>query len=355
MTKIKSLEAWEVKMPLTEPYTIAYETIFEASNIFLTIKTDTGIHAYGCAAPDLEVTGETPASVLSLFEKKVEPILHGQNPFQIARLMKQLREECPHSPSLLAMVDMALHDLLAKKAGLPLYQLLGGYRHFIPTSITIGILPVDETVEKAVRFARQGFTVLKIKGGLNVDLDVDRMFKIREKLGNSYHLRFDANQGYSLAEAIQFVKETRSCNIEILEQPTPRGEMETLGEVTERAHLPIMADESLLTLRDVFKIAKNAWADMINIKLMKVGGIAQAMHINSVAKSAGMEAMIGCMDESALGIAAGLHFALARPNVEFADLDGHLDLEEDPAAGCVILKNGVLFPQDKAGLGMLNI
>jgi L-alanine-DL-glutamate epimerase-like enolase superfamily enzyme len=355
MTKIIKLEAWEVKMPLTEPYTIAYETIHETSNIFLKIETDTGIQAFGCAAPDLEVTKETPEDVLLLFKNIVEPYLHQNNPFQIARIMEDLRKACPHNPSLMAMVDIALHDLLAKKAGLPLYQLLGGFRNSIPTSITIGILPVEETVEKAVQFVKQGFTILKIKGGLNVNLDVERFFKIREKLGNDIRLRFDGNQGYSIEETIQFVKETNSCNIEILEQPTPRYELEALGEVTVKSHLPVMADESLLSLRDVFKIARNDWADMINIKLMKVGGIATALHINSVAKAAGMEAMVGCMDESALGISAGLHFALARSNVEFADLDGHLDLLNDPAAGCVILKNGVLFPNESAGLGIINL
>ncbi len=352
MTKIRNAEVWEVKMPLTTPYTIAYETIYETSNIFLKIETDRGLHGFGCAAPDSEVTGESPASVLTRFHKLVASYLKGKSPFQIARIMTDLRLECPKSPSLLAMVDMALHDLLAKKANLPLYQLLGGYRNSIPTSITIGILPVEETLDKAIQFARKGFVILKIKGGLNVDLDIERIAKIREKLGKSLRIRFDANQGYSIEETIQFVKESRLYNIEILEQPTPREDLEMLGEAAAQSHLPVMADESLLTLRDVFKIAKNDWADMINIKLMKVGGIAQAMHINSVAKAAGMEAMVGCMDESALGIAAGLHFALARPNVEFADLDGHLDLEEDPTAGCVILKNGVLFPSEKAGLGL---
>jgi L-alanine-DL-glutamate epimerase-like enolase superfamily enzyme len=355
MTKIKKLEVWEVKMPLTEPYTIAYETIHETSNIFLRIETDNGIQAFGCAAPDLEVTKETPEAVLSLFKDIVEPYLHHKNPFQIAKIMDDLRKECPHNPSLMAMVDMALHDLLAKKAGLPLYQLLGGFRKSIPTSITIGILPVKETVEKAVQFTKQGFTVLKIKGGLNVNLDVERFFKIREKLGKIIRLRFDGNQGYTVEETIHFVQETLSCNIEILEQPTPRYELEALGEITGQTHLPIMADESLLTLLDVFKIARNDGADMLNIKLMKVGGIATAMHINSVAKAAGMEVMVGCMDESALGIAAGLHFALARPNVEFADLDGHLDLLNDPAAGCIILKNGVLFPKESAGLGITSL
>jgi L-alanine-DL-glutamate epimerase-like enolase superfamily enzyme len=338
-------------MPLREPYTIAYETIDSTVNIFLTIHTDNGIRGHGCAAPDLEVTGETPTSVITLFHEKVEPLLKGENPYQVAFHMQRIREERLHSPSLWAMVDMALYDLLAKRAGLSLYQILGGYRRSIPTSITIGILSVEETLERAKAFIQQGFFILKIKGGASLDVDVERLFKLREHFGEDIILRFDANQGYSVDQAVSFVEKTRDCKLEILEQPTPKNEWKDLGRVTDETHLPVMADESLLSLKDAFRIAQNGLADMINIKLMKVGGILSAMHINSVAKAAGMEAMVGCMDESALGIAAGLHFALALPNVEYADLDGHLDLVGDPAVGCFTISKGVLYPRDIPGLG----
>ncbi|UCE06828.1 MAG: dipeptide epimerase [bacterium] len=349
--KITNIEAWSVALKLKEPYTIAYDTIDTASNIFLRIDTNQRVVGYGCAAPDEFVTGETPHSVLQAMKDIVYPALKGSDPLRHAMLLERLKTVLGSQPTALAAVDMALYDILGKVSGLPLWKLLGGFRDRITTSITIGILPEAETVQRAKQRVIQGFKSLKLKGGLDVESDVARVLKVREAVGKDIELRFDANQGFTVEHSLIFVQKIRQANLELFEQPTPKGQPDLLGRVTTSVPIPIMADESLMTLRDAFRLARKELADMVNIKLMKVGGISEALQINAVARSAGLEVMVGCMDESALAIAAGLHFALARPNVIYADLDGHLDLINDPAEGAITLRDGTLFPSNKPGLG----
>jgi L-alanine-DL-glutamate epimerase-like enolase superfamily enzyme len=338
-------------MALQEPYTIAYDTVTSTTNVFLRIETTSELVGFGCAAPDKIVTGESPDTVVRALEDVVEPVLRGEDPLRPVMLLERLRSALQAHPSALAAVDMALHDLLGKACRLPLWRILGGYRDHIATSVTIGILPEDDTVEQARQWVGRGFRCLKIKGGRNVDSDVSRVVRVRAEIGEEIQLRFDANQGYSVDDALRFVAQTRRARVAVLEQPTPRGKPDLLGKVASSVPIPVMADESLMGLRDAFHLARDDLADMVNIKLMKVGGLAEALQVNAVARAAGLEVMVGCMDEAELAIAAGLQFALARPNVIYADLDGHLALRDDPSRGAVILREGILYANERPGLG----
>jgi L-alanine-DL-glutamate epimerase-like enolase superfamily enzyme len=353
--KISNIECIRLDLEMKTGYTIAYESIEAASNVLLKITTSDGLTGWGCAAPDMEITHETADEVIANINNLVIPLLQGQNPFQIIRFHETLKGQNPQMRSTLAMVNIALYDLMARKAKLPLYQLLGGFRDKIQTSITIGIEPMEVTRSLAREFWQQGFRILKLKGGLDLEEDIEKIRKLREDFGSELVLRFDANQGYSVEQSVKFVERTKEAGIEILEQPTAYGNDEAMRKVVEGVDIPVMADESIRSLPDAYRLSKHNSIDMINIKIMKVGGLTEAQHINSVAKAAGMEVMVGCLDECALGISAGLHFALSRPNVEYADLDGHLDFIDDPTSGLFTIKNGWMYPDDKAGLGDLKL
>ncbi len=349
--RITRLEVWPVRMKLKEPYTIAYETIDHTTNIFLRIETSKGVTGYGCAAPDEGVTGETAEGCLKNLQEIAAEVLSGKDPTRYALLLERLSEALPNAPSARAAVDMALFDILGKLAQLPVWKLLGGYRDRIKTSATIGVMSVEDTLQRARALVGDGFQSLKLKGGVNVEEDIACVLAVRDAVGSKIELRFDANQGWTVDGSRRFVEGTRRAKLELIEQPTRRDQPDLLGRVTQSVPVPVMADESLMSLRDAFRLARKDLADMVNIKLMKVGGIFEAIQINGVARAARLEVMVGCMDEAALAIAAGLHFALSRRNVAYADLDGHLDLIDDPSVGAVNLRHGVLYPNKAPGLG----
>jgi L-alanine-DL-glutamate epimerase-like enolase superfamily enzyme len=353
--RIERIEAWPLELKLATPYTIAGASFDRTTNVLLRLVTDGPLVGLGCAAPDPAVTGETPSAALDFIQTAAGDALRRRDPLRPVRLLERLRPRRKSHPAALAAVDMALLDLLAKRAGLPAYRLLGAYRDRFATSITIGICDPDEAVRAARRHARRGFTAIKLKGGRDVAADIERVLRVRRAVGPRLGLRFDANQGYDAEQTLAFVAATRAARLELLEQPTPSSQPELLGRLTRQLPLPVMADESLCGLGDAYRLARRERVDMINIKLMKVGGIAEAMQIDAVARAAELESMVGCMDECALAIAAGLAFALARPNVIYADLDGHLDLIGDPSAAAVRLERGRLRPRPAPGLGLADI
>ena len=346
---INSVEIFPVKMKMKNPYSVAYSSFDHAENLIVRIGTGS-LNGWGCAAPDPHVTGEYPDILLEK-GREILPSILKKDPFRKALIMKHIKKEAPGMFSLWAAVDMALWDLIGKKADLPLWKLLGGYREKIKTSVTIGICSVEETLKQSRELYNSGITVIKVKGGKNVNEDIERIKAIRKDLTENLQIRFDANQGYTIEEALYFLENLKNLNIELFEQPTPKSRPEQLGVITGKSQTPVIADESLVSLMDAFHLVKKGLIDLLNIKLMKAGGLTEAIQIDAVARSAGVEVMIGCMDESELGIAAGLHFALSRKNIRFADLDGHLGLENDPAKGIISFNKGYLYPNNNSGFG----
>src|SRR5262249_23088661 len=271
---------------LSEPYTIAYETVDTAINVFVRLHTDTPLVGLGCAAPDLHVTGETPEDVLSALEQSAS-LLTGLDPLRPAAVYDRLRQVLGWRPSTLAALDIALFDLLGKACNQPLWKLLGGARTSIATSMTIGILDEKETVEQARRWVGQGFSFLKLKGGLAAEGDAARVCKVREAIGPDVRLAFDANGGYTPAHSLAFLAGAAGLGLEFLEQPTSREHPDWLGEVQRQSPVPIMGDESLATPRQALELAGGSLVRLFNIKLMKVGGIRPALALDAIGEAAG--------------------------------------------------------------------
>jgi len=276
------------------------------------------------------------------------------DPIRIHYLNDLIEEKFVGNQSLKSGLNMAFYDIIGKKAKMPLYQILGGYKNKIETSVTIGINPIDVSIEKAKKFVSMGFKCLKIKCGMDADQDIETILAIRNAVGPNIKIRMDANEGYSLEKALKVIEtlERLNADIELLEQPTPAKYLYALKEVTSQCPVPIMADETALTLRDSLKLIKMEIADMINIKLMKIGGITNAIKANMFAEMADIPVMIGCMNESMGAMAAGVHFGCAFKNVKYADLDSALDFKDDVVRGGATYKDGFVIPSKKPGLGI---
>jgi L-alanine-DL-glutamate epimerase-like enolase superfamily enzyme len=348
--QITDVEVVPVDLGLRLPYRAAYhpEPIEDVTVVFVRVETQQGREAWGCAAFDPAITGETKEDVLRGCRSCAERAMD-LNPLNIEFALDELAALTEDTPSALCAFDLAFHDLLGLVAGMPLYRLLGGYRSRIQTSITISVAPLGETVELARQRAEEGFRILKVKGGLNPEEDVRRIRAIHDALPR-FTLRLDADQGYTVEEALDVARALEG-KLEMLEQPTPADDLDALRQVTRLSPVPILADESVIRPSSALEVAKRHAASGMSVKLTACGGLRCARQIDTIARIAQMATMVSCVNEPALLTAAGLAFALGSPNVKYGDLDGHLDLIGDPTVPGFRLEDGWLIATDVPGLG----
>lgn len=354
--KITHIDVFSEAMPLTRPYTIAFRTIADVQMTFIEVHTDTGFVGLGCASPEPHVTGETREACAAALTPQRLQWLNGEDVRALPRLCRTLSTSMSSTPAARAALDMALHDLLAQHLGVPVVELLGRAHLALPTSITIGIKGVDETLEEAREYIARGFQVLKVKLGHNPEEDIARLSRLREVLKPAPLIRVDPNQGYDTKAVRDFVRHTASFGIEFLEQPMPADDVDAMRALPEEIRARIAADETLLGESDALHlVAPPRACGIFNIKLMKCGGIWSGMRIASIAEIAGVELMWGCMDESIISISAALHAAFASPATKYLDLDGSLDLARDVVSGGFELRDGVMRTLDRPGLGVTRL
>ncbi|MBN1976283.1 MAG: dipeptide epimerase [Anaerolineae bacterium] len=347
--QITKVDVTPVELSLRQPIRAAYHPEIESvTAVFVRIETRQGESAWGCTVAHPDLTGEEPEDVIAACQSCADlaPDLHPTNiEYSLAKL-SPLTED---TPAALCAFDLAFHDLLGLAAGMPLHRLLGGYRHRIQTSVTIGIAPLEETVEVALARAAGGFRMLKIKGGVNAGEDVRRVQAVHRALPE-FTLRLDADGGYSVEQALDVARALEG-NLEMLEQPTPADDLEALRQVTRHSPVPILAAQSVTGPPSALEVASHKAAHGINVKVAACGGLSRARQVDAIARAGKLATMIGCLPEPALLIAAGLSMALSAPNVRYCDLDGHLDLIGDPTVPGFKLEQGWLTATDVPGLG----
>jgi L-alanine-DL-glutamate epimerase-like enolase superfamily enzyme len=351
--KITNVEHWTEHSKLIKPYTIAYETYSEVENHFVRIETESGSYGLGAASPDDYVTGETMIDCKSALDSCLESLLLGQDIRDIEDLVRKSKKAMPKTPAARAAVDIALYDLMAKYYNLPLADMLGRVHEKLATSITIGIMSAQEAAAEANEYISRGFRALKVKIGKSLDEDIDRLHKIREKVGRQIPIRVDANQGYSWDEYMEFIQRAQHLDLEFIEQPLKADDIEGMQSMPKSVRQKTAADESLLNAQNALKFTHSPRPfGIYNVKLMKCGGIFPALQIAEIAHLANIDLMWGCMDESIVSISAALHAALASPATRYVDLDGSLNLARDLVEGGFGLKNGELTITDQPGLGV---
>lgn len=333
------------------PFSIATGTMDYAQNVFIRVHTDNGLYGVGECSAFPMIVGETQETCLAM-AKEFAKLWKDKNPLLIEERMDELHKFTAHNFTIKSAFDMALYDIAAKSADLPLYKFMNGSKREIETDITIGIGTIDEMVAQAKEFKASGARILKVKLGKNADDDIQRVIKIREAVGPDIILRIDANQGWVFEDAIKALTGMANQNIQFCEQPMSAWYDDFLPALREISPIKIMADESCFNHHDARKLINENACDYINIKFSKSGGITESLKIYNTSKEAQMPCMIGGMLESRIALSAKLHFAYACADIKFYDLDtcmiGHL---EDPCIGGVKYDGYFLDIDDAVGIG----
>ncbi len=353
--KIQRIQLAMLRVPLKTPFKTALRTVTAVEDVVVIVTTDTGHVGYGEAPPTAVITGDTHGSIIDAIRNVIGPRLIGQEVADLNRLTGLIQGAMENNFSAKAALEIAVYDLWGQLYGAPLYQLLGGGDPVVTTDITISVDYIDKMVADSVAAVERGFASLKIKVGKDMGVDIERVKAIHAAVEGRALLRLDANQGWTAKQAVKAMHalEDAGVHLELLEQPVKAKDIEGLKYVTDRVNTPVMADESVFGPAEVIDLIRRRAADIINIKLMKTGGLSNAIRIADIASLYGVECMIGCMIESSISVAAAVHLAVAKSSViTKVDLDGPSLCQFDPVDGGVLFNESEISVSDAPGLGI---
>ena len=348
--KITGVEIFLYDIPLISPFRIAIGEMTAANDLLVRVRTDQGITGIGEACPFPPITGETQATNVAA-ARAIRDMIIGKDPLAIDDLVRLIGPIVHSNPSAVAAFDTAFFDILGQVAGLPLFRLLGGTKNSFESDITTGIDTLENMRNEAKGHADRGFKTLKIKVGLDPDEDYARLEAIRNAVGPKVNIRIDANQGWTVPQAIYGLKKMAPLKVQFCEQPVVATDTAGLKAVREQSPITVMADEALFGPPDAVKLIRAEACDTFNIKLMKAGGMLNSIRIAHIADAANIRCMVGCMLETRLGLTAAAHVVASQANIIYADLDGAADQTVDPVVDGMTFEAGTVTLPEKPGLG----
>ena len=355
--KITEVRLGKISVPLRVPFKTALRTVNSVEDVIVEIHTDTGAVGYGEAPPTGAITGDTTGAIVGAIQDHIAKSIIGREVDDFEDVLQTVQKCVVKNTSAKAAVDMALWDLYGQLYKIPVYKLMGGARKGIVTDITISVNAPEEMARDAINAIERGYDCLKVKVGANPALDVARLAAVRKAVGNDVCIRIDANQAWQPKEAVRILNQMQEqgLSIEFVEQPVKAHDFEGLKYVTERSYVPVLADESVFSPEDALKIMQMGAADLVNIKLMKCGGLYNALKIASAAEVYGVECMIGCMLEAKISVNAAVELACAKKIITKIDLDGPVLCSEDPILGGAVFNEKDITVSDEPGLGIKGI
>jgi L-alanine-DL-glutamate epimerase-like enolase superfamily enzyme len=338
---------------LHTPFVTALRSTSTVESLLVEIVDADGVSGWGEAPQVWRVTGESIAGAEACVDGPMSFVV-GRDPDDTWALTRAIADAVPGNNNAKAALDVALHDLAARRLGIPLARLLGSTRRTVQTDVTLSAGSAADLANAATARVKDGFSVLKAKVGTSADADVARVRAIRDAVGPDVTIRLDANQGWSARDAVGAIRalEDSGTGVELVEQPVAAHDIAGLAWVSDRVETPILADEAVFGIRDLTEVIRQRAADMVNVKLAKCGGLTAARTLLDLARAHGLGTMIGSMMESPVGIGAAASLAAAYGTSEVNDLDAAWWLATSPVSGGVTYDGDTLTLPDAPGLGM---
>jgi o-succinylbenzoate synthase len=352
--KISNIYTKSLKAPLKTPFVTSLRRVDALEDLVVIIECDDGSLGYGEGAPTPQITGETIGSMLATIEY-IKPHLIGKEIEDFDTILGTVHRSIVKNTTAKSALEIAMYDLRAKSMKLPLYAMLGGTKTVFSTDITISMGNIDKMIADSLHAVELGYKTLKIKIGDNPKTDAERIISIHHALGKNIGLRLDANQGWTAKESVTLLHalEKKDIIAEFIEQPVGADDIDGLKYIKQRVQTPLLADESIFSLKDARRLLEMQAIDYVNIKLAKTAGITEALKLADLSNEFGVKCMMGCMLEGPIGVAAGVHVASAKADViTMIDLDAVSLLASNPAQTTIIFNESEIILSKEAGLGI---